>query len=126
MDALLAQAEAADQRAKDPEALPKEIARRETWLRKMDEACARLQARARARAAAERAARQRSAAARQQRKGSAKSAKDSVAPSLQVTPKPDEQINLTDSESRVMRKSHRGATPRVTTARRWWTPVAAS
>lgn len=53
--ALLAQAEAAEQRAEDPPVLPQQLARGGKLLKKMEEACARLQAWARARAAAKRA-----------------------------------------------------------------------
>ena len=43
--------EGADQQDQDPQQLPKEIARREKLLGKMDQACARLEERAQARAA---------------------------------------------------------------------------
>src|SRR2546421_3129508 len=69
---LLAQAEAADREDADPQKLPDEIARREKLLRKMDEACTRLEARAKARAEAERAEYERKVAARAEREGSAK------------------------------------------------------
>ena len=46
VQALMAQAEQADQRDEDPQRLPEEIARREALLQKMDEACARLDAHA--------------------------------------------------------------------------------
>ena len=52
---LLQQAERADQQTEDPQKLPKEIARREKLLAKMDEACAHLEQRAREHAAAQRA-----------------------------------------------------------------------
>jgi transposase len=104
VNALLAQAERADQTPDDPQALPQEIARREKLLAKMDAACARLEARAQARAAAERADYEAKVAARAQREGSAKGPqpKPPVA-----TPAPDEQINLTDPDARLMRKSKR-------------------
>lgn len=101
---LLAQAEAADQKDDDPQKLPKEIARREKLLAKMDEACAALEARAQARAAEERAEYEKKLAARAKREGSAKG------PAPQPprdTPDPDEPINLTDPESSLMRKSKR-------------------
>ena len=101
---LLAQAERADQKDEDPQKLPKEIARREKLMQKMDDACARLEQRARERAAAERADYERKVAARQAREGSAKG----PAPKPpQDTPEPDEQINLTDPDARLMRKSKR-------------------
>jgi hypothetical protein len=92
----LQQAERADQQGQDLARLPKEIARREKLLWKMDEVCARLEQRARARAAAERADYERKVAARQQREGSAKGPepKPPTAPTA-----PDEQINLTDQRT---------------------------
>ena len=69
---LLQQAESADQQTDDPQALPKEIARREKLRQKMDDACAQLEARARARAEAEKADYEARLAARAQREGSAK------------------------------------------------------
>jgi transposase len=101
---LLHQAERADQSSDDPQALPQEIARREKLLAKMDAACARLEERAQVRAAAERADFAAKVAARAQREGSAKG----PAPKPPVaTPAPDEQINLTDPDARLMRKSKR-------------------
>ena len=104
VNALLAQAERADQKDEDPQALPREIARREKLLQKMDDACARLEQRAQARAAAEHADYERKVAAREQREGSDKG----PAPKPpQDKPEPDEQINLTDPDARLMRKSKR-------------------
>jgi len=101
---LLHQAEAADHTDDDPQKLPKEIARREKLLQKMDAACAQLEARAQARATAERADYERKIAAREQREGSAKGSEPKPP---QATPEPDEQINLTDPDARLMRKSKR-------------------
>ena len=101
---LLQQAESADQQHDDPQALPKEIARREKLLQKMDAACAQLEARARARAEAEKAEYEAKLAAREQREGSAKGPEPKPP---QDTPEPDEQINLTDPDARLMRKSKR-------------------
>ena len=101
---LLEQAENADQKSEDPQKLPKEIARREKLLAKMDTACAALEARAQARAAVERAEYEKKLAAREQRAGSAKGP---VPQPPKATPEPDEQINLTDAESNLMRKSKR-------------------
>ena len=100
---LLQQAERADQK-EDPQKLPQEIARRETLLQKMDAACARLEQRAQERAAVERADYERKVAAREQREGSAKGPEPKPP---QDTPEPDEQINLTDPDARLMRKSKR-------------------
>lgn len=104
VNALLQQAETADQKDEDPQKLPKEIARREKLWAKMDEACAQLEARAQARAAAERAAYERKVAAREQREGSAKGPEPKPP---KATPEPDEQINLTDPDAHLMRKSKR-------------------
>jgi transposase len=104
VNALLQQAERADQQDEDPQALPKEIARREKLLQKMDAACARLEQRAQERAATERAEYERKVAARQAREGSAKGPEPKPP---QATPDPDEQINLTDPDARLMRKSKR-------------------
>jgi transposase len=99
---LLQRAEGADQPDRDPQQLPKELARREKLLEKMDLACARLEARAQARAAGERAEYERKVAARQAR-GEAEGGLRPQPPS--ATPAPDETINLTDPEARLMRKS---------------------
>jgi len=99
---LLQQAERADQQDQDPQKLPKEIARREKLLQKMDQACARLEARAQARAVAERAEYERKLAARQERGGSGPEPKPPSG-----TPAPDEQINLTDPDAQLMRKNMR-------------------
>lgn len=104
VEQLLQQAEAADRQDSDPQKLPQEIARREKLLRKMDEACAQLEARAKARAAAERADYEKKVAARDQRTGSAKGP---VPKRPLDTPAPEEQINLTDPDARLMRKSKR-------------------
>src|SRR5688572_12364294 len=53
---LVAKAEASDAEGDDPQALPAEIARRETLLAKLDQACARLEAEAKAEADAARPA----------------------------------------------------------------------
>ena len=100
---LMAQAEAADgQDGCDPQALPKEIARRETLKAKLDEACARLEAEAKAQADDDRKAYEEQQAAyeaRNRRGGKPKPPDD--------TPPPDVQTNLTDPDSKLMRKSMR-------------------
>ena len=71
--ALMERAEAADAgAAEEPQALPREIARREALCARLDAARRRLEARAKARAAAERAAYEAKVAARAGRKGRAK------------------------------------------------------
>jgi transposase len=104
VEELLKQAEQSDQQKDDPQKLPDEIARRKNLLEKMDAACAQLEERAKTRAAAERAEYERKLAARQQRPGSSKGPKP-IPP--QETPQPDDQINLTDPQARLMRKSQR-------------------
>lgn len=102
VEQLLQQAEAADQQGQDNQKLPAEIARRERLLAKMDEACALMEARAKARAAAEEAQYQRKVAERAQRSGG-KKGRHLKPPN--PTPPPDDQINLTDPEARLMRKN---------------------
>ena len=101
--ALMAQAAAADaEDAPDPQALPKEIARREALRAKLDAACARLEADARAHAADQQAdyeAKQQAHEARNRRGRAPKPPDD--------TPPPGVQSNLTDPDSKLMRKSKR-------------------
>ena len=102
---LTAQAEAADSEdVADPQALPAEITRREVLKAKLDEACARLEAEAMARAEAEQneydEKRQKWEALEGQRRGSAPKPPSDVPP-------PERQSNLTDPDSKLMRKSER-------------------
>lgn len=100
---LLARAEAADGSGEeDPQALPKAIARREALRDQLDAARRRLEAQAKARAEAERADYQAKVAARAQRKGRAKG-KHPKPPD--EAPGRGEQSNLSDPDSRLMRKS---------------------
>ena len=100
---LLGRAEAADVAGEDdPQALPKEIARREALRDKLDAARRRLEAQAQARAAAEREAYEAKVAAREKRRGRAKG-KHPQPPT--GTPAADAQSNLSDPDSRLMRKS---------------------
>jgi len=102
---LMKRAEAVDAVDDDEgQRLPEDIARREKLRAKMAEARKRLEARARKRAESERAAYEEKVGRRNRRKGSAKGRhikppKDS--------PDGDEQINLTDPDSRIMRKNKR-------------------
>jgi len=102
---LLQRAEQADQKDEDPQKLPQEIARREKLLEKMEAACAQLEARAQARAEAERAGYERKLAEREQREPSRKG--PPLKPPGATGPRPREQINLTDADARIMRKSQR-------------------
>ena len=101
--ALLSRAEAADVAGEDdPQALPKEIARHEALRDKLDAARRRLEAQAQARAAAEREAYEAKVAAREKRRGRAKG-KHPKPPA--ETPAAAAQSNLSDPDSRLMRKS---------------------
>ena len=102
---LLQQAEQADQKDEDPQQLPAEIGRREKLLAKMEAACAQLEARAQARAQAERAEYERKVAQRQEREPSRRGPPPK--PPQASNPGPNEQINLTDADARIMRKSQR-------------------
>ncbi len=100
---LMARAEAADGGADDdPQALPREIARREALRDKLDAARRRLESQAKARAAAERAAYEAKVAAREARKGRAKGTQPKPPDDR---PRAGEQSNLSDPDSRLMRKS---------------------
>ena len=101
--ALLRRAEAADAAGEeDPQALPKEIARRTALRDKLDAARRHLEAQAEARAAAEREAFEAKVAAREKRRGRAKG-KHPKPPA--ETPAANAQSNLSDPDSRLMRKS---------------------
>ena len=93
-----------DDGADDPQALPKEIARREALRDQLDAARRCLEAQAKARAEAERADYEAKVAARARRKGRAKG-KHPKPPD--GTPRGGEQSNLSDPDSRLMRKSKR-------------------
>ena len=94
-------ADAADGRALDPQALPVEIARRAVLKAKLDEACARLEAEARAQAAAQADFEQKTAA------WEARNGRGRKPEPPDDTPPPDRQGNLTDPDSKLMRKSKR-------------------
>ena len=103
--ALMERAEAADDGAgEEVQALPREIARREALRDRLDAARQRLEARTRARAEAERAGYEAKVAARAGREGRAKGKR---AKPPEGTPRGDEQCNLSDPDSRLMRKSKR-------------------
>jgi len=102
---LLHQAEHTDQREEnDGQSIPKEIARRERLREKMQQARRDLEARAQARAEAERADYEKKVQDREQRTG--KSQGQKIHPPKD-TPDDHEQINLTDPDSRLMRKNKR-------------------
>ena len=102
---LMDRAEASDSGAdEDPQALPREIARREALRERLDAARRRLEAQAKARAEAERADYEAKVTARAGRKGRARG-KHPKPPD--GTPRGGEQSNLSDPDSRLMRKSKR-------------------
>ena len=97
---LTARAEAADEA--DLQALPQEIARRETLKAKLDEACARLEAEALAKAEAGEADYEEKLAAWEARKGRGRKPEPP-----EEAPPAQRQSNLTDPDSGLMRKSKR-------------------
>jgi transposase len=99
--ALNAKAEAADAEDVDPQALPKEIARREALKAKLDAACARLEAEAKARAEAEQPQYEAQKAIYEAKKG--RRGRPPKPPD--ETPPPTRQSNLTDPDSALMRRS---------------------
>jgi transposase len=98
---LTAQAEAVDAADHDLQALPAELARRETLRTKLDAACARLEAEARAEADAARPAFEAKKAAYDARKG--RRGRPPKPPD--DLPPPERQSNLTDPDSALMRRS---------------------
>jgi hypothetical protein len=100
---LMGRAEAADTGSEaDPQALPKEIGRLAALRAKLDAARQRLEVQAKVRAAAERADYEAKMAVRESRTGRAKG-KHPKPPD--DTPEPHAQSNLSDPDSRLMRKS---------------------
>jgi hypothetical protein len=99
--ALTAQAETADIQDSDPQALPAEIARRESLKAKLDVACARLEAEARAEAEAARPAYEAKQAVYDAKRG--RRGRPPKPPDDQ--PPPERQSNLTDPDSALMRRS---------------------
>lgn len=102
---LLAKAEQTDRQDEaDGQSLPDEIARRERLLEKMQQARAQLEQRAKQRADAEQAEYEKKVRERDERKGKNKGPKPKPP---KDTPEDKEQINLTDADSNLMRKSKR-------------------
>src|SRR5688572_21658912 len=101
---LLAQAEAAD-RADRPDGLsiPDELARREKRLKKLAEARATIEARARERFGREQAEYEAKVAARRAKAAATGRKPGGKPPEPPVAgPRPVDQVNLTDEESRIM------------------------
>lgn len=101
IDQLLAQAEAADESDDDQlgdlrgDEIPDELARRETRLKKIEEAKAALEERAREKAAAH--------AAKMEAEG-----RNHRTHPDEAVPKPKDQRNFTDPESKIMKTSNKG------------------
>ena len=104
---LLQEAEQTDRGEDDDgQSLPKEIDRREKLLEKMQKAREQLEHRAKQRAEAQQPEYEEKILARQQRKGKRKGPKPKPP---KKTPDDHEQANLTDADSRLMRKSKRSS-----------------
>lgn len=102
---LLRKAEEADEAQEaDTQQLPEELHRRRALKQKMEKARETLEKRAEARAAAEQDEYERKVRAREQRKGSSKG---KIIQPPNDKPEPHEQVNLSDEDSRLMRKSKR-------------------
>ena len=101
---LMTKAEAADQAdSPDGMSIPDELARREDRLRRLAEARAKIEARARERFGREQAAYAAKLAAREAKAAASGKKPRGRAPEPPVeTPRPADQINLTDEESRIM------------------------
>lgn len=103
---LLGKAELADRTEElDGQRLPDEIARREALKEKLAEARRRIEERAQRRAQAERQEYEEKVAARVQRQGRSKGG--APKPPSETGPRAEEQENLVDGDSRLMRKSNR-------------------
>ena len=101
---LLQKAEAADLSPQEQEKLPKELARREALLEKLTAARQALEQRAQAQAQRQMPAYEAKVQAQAQRRHGGR-----VAKPPRPEPEPETQYNLTDPESRLMRKSQRDA-----------------
>lgn len=101
---LMGKAEQSDQEPNPGQNLPKELKRREKLKEKMDQACRRLEESARVRAQAQQAEYERKVAERSGREGKAKGRH--IKPP-DPTPEPGEQVNLSDADSKLMRKNKR-------------------
>ena len=105
VNALLQQAEKVDnQDSEEAQRWPEEIARREALQAKLEPARKRLEARAQARAQAEQEQYLNKLKAREGRRGRRKGPNPK---SPSAGPAPEEQINLVDEDSRLMRKNKR-------------------
>ena len=127
VSALMAKAEAADQ-ADVPDGLslpdglsiPDELARREQRLRKLAEARAKIEARAKERLAHEPAEHQAKLAAREAKtKATGKRPGGKPPEPPAAGPRPTDQINLTDDQSRIMPVAGAGSSSASSSSSRW-------
>ena len=102
---LMKRAEQADQSGDEPgQSLPEELAHRRALREKVTQARRKLEERAQARAEAERKGYEKKLSEREKRPGHRRGPKPKA---TSPVPEPQEQINLTDEDSRIMRKSCR-------------------
>ena len=107
IEALMAQAETTDHREEDDgQSLPKRIAHRQKLHKRMQEARKELESRAKAQARQEQPEYEKKVRDRDNRPGSRKGRH--IKPPSQ-TPAPTAQVNLTDADSRLMRKNKRSS-----------------
>ena len=118
---LMARAEAADQAdVADGMSIPDELARREERLAKLAEARAKIEARAKERFEREAAEHRAKLAAREAKTEATGKKPGGKPPEPPVEgPQPNDQINLTDEDSRIMPVAGGGMIS-ATTHRRWW------
>ncbi len=108
IDKLMTQAEAADNaESDDGQSLPDEIARREKLRAKMQEAQANLRRRAEAKTADAHEEYERKLEQYEERKKNGRGGGNAPKPPENKGPKPTDQANLTDDDSRLMRKNRR-------------------
>jgi len=108
IDDLMRKAEEADNsETDDGQSLPKEIARRERLLEKMERAQADLKKRADAKLAAEHEKYEQKLQQYEERQKDGPSGGHKPKPPENKGPKPTDQANLTDDDSRLMRKNRR-------------------
>ena len=106
IDELMKKAQTADnQKIDDGQRLPESIARRENLMEKMVEARRRIQEQDKARFAAEQAEYEAKMARRKEREDEGKNNPPNGPKPPSPEPSPTELINLTDADSRLMRKS---------------------
>jgi len=105
IDTLIKQAEKTDREEEtDPQSLPEELSRRETLKAKLDEACGTLKRAAKKRAERASEEYEKKVKSRDKRKGRKKGG---MPKPPDDTPADNAQTNLTDSDSRLMRKNKR-------------------